>query len=150
MTGPTPETRRPRKFLPSGAFRWLRGLDLNQRPLGYELLRSPKSPANLHVRELQRAAETCTRRNPAATNSGGGKYVSAVRVPPVLHGSRPTPEARRHPKRPGMAPHCGDRLRLIATLHDPSVIRKILGHLGTIFSRPLPGPAPPMRDVAAP
>ena len=27
-------------------------------------------------------------------------------------------------------PHCGGRLRLIATLHDPTVIRKILAHLG--------------------
>src|SRR5262245_38462428 len=26
-------------------------------------------------------------------------------------------------------PHCGGRLRLIATLHDPAVIRKILAHL---------------------
>jgi hypothetical protein len=26
--------------------------------------------------------------------------------------------------------HCGGRLRLIATLHDPAVIRKILAHLG--------------------
>ena len=27
-------------------------------------------------------------------------------------------------------PHCGGRLRLIATLHNPTVIRKILAHLG--------------------
>ena len=27
-------------------------------------------------------------------------------------------------------PHCGGRLRLIATLHDPAVIRRILAHLG--------------------
>jgi uncharacterized protein YbaR (Trm112 family) len=27
-------------------------------------------------------------------------------------------------------PHCGGRLRLIATLHDPAVIRKILAHVG--------------------
>ncbi len=26
-------------------------------------------------------------------------------------------------------PHCGGRLRLIATLHDPAVIRKLLAHL---------------------
>jgi hypothetical protein len=31
-------------------------------------------------------------------------------------------------------PHCGGRLRLIATLHDPAVIRKILAHAG---GRPL-------------
>ena len=40
-------------------------------------------------------------------------------------------------------PHCGGRLRLIATLHDPAVIRKILAHLGRAPSRPSPGPAPP-------
>ena len=27
-------------------------------------------------------------------------------------------------------PHCGGRLRLIATLHDAAVIQKILAHLG--------------------
>ena len=38
-------------------------------------------------------------------------------------------------------PHCGGRLRLIATLHDPAVIRKILAHLGLAPS----GPSPPVR-----
>jgi hypothetical protein len=28
-----------------------------------------------------------------------------------------------------VCPQCGGRLRLIATLHDPAVIRKMLGHL---------------------
>jgi hypothetical protein len=37
-------------------------------------------------------------------------------------------------------PHCGGRLRLIATLHDPAVIRKILAHLGMARSGPSPGP----------
>jgi hypothetical protein len=40
-------------------------------------------------------------------------------------------------------PHCGGRLRLIATLHDPVVIRKLLAHLGMARSGPSPGPAPP-------
>jgi hypothetical protein len=40
-------------------------------------------------------------------------------------------------------PHCGGRLRLIATLHGPAVIRKILEHLGRAPSGPSPGPAPP-------
>jgi hypothetical protein len=40
-------------------------------------------------------------------------------------------------------PHCGGRLRLIATLHDPVVIRKILAHLGMARAGPSPGPAPP-------
>jgi hypothetical protein len=40
--------------------------------------------------------------------------------------------------------HCGGRLRLIATLHDPVVIRKLLAHLGMARSGPSPGPAPPV------
>ena len=40
-------------------------------------------------------------------------------------------------------PHCGGRLRLIATLHDPAVIRRLLAHLGMARSGPSPGPAPP-------
>ncbi len=41
-------------------------------------------------------------------------------------------------------PHCGGWLRLIATLHDPAVIRKLLAHLGMAPSGPSPGPAPPV------
>ena len=37
-------------------------------------------------------------------------------------------------------PHCGGRLRLIATLHDPAVIRKILAYLGPSQSGQSPGP----------
>jgi hypothetical protein len=47
-------------------------------------------------------------------------------------------------------PHCGGRLRLIATLHDPAVIRKILAHLGMARSGPSPGPAPPESRGVAP
>ena len=51
-------------------------------------------------------------------------------------------------------PHCGGRLRLIATLHDPAVIRKLLAHLGIAPglapSGPSPGPAPPEPGGAAP
>ena len=46
-------------------------------------------------------------------------------------------------------PHCGGRLRLIATLHDPAVIRKLLAHLGMVRSGPSPGPAPPESNAAA-
>jgi hypothetical protein len=45
--------------------------------------------------------------------------------------------------------HCGGRLRLIATLHDPAVIRKILAHLALGHSGQSPGPAPPESGVAA-
>ena len=38
----------------------------------------------------------------------------------------------------------GGRLRLIATLHDPTVIRKLLAHVGMARSGPSPGPAPPV------
>ncbi len=37
--------------------------------------------------------------------------------------------------------HCGGRLRLIATLHDPAVMRKILAHLDLVHSGQSPGPA---------
>jgi hypothetical protein len=40
-------------------------------------------------------------------------------------------------------PHCGGRLRLIATLHDPAVIRKIVAHLAKASAGSAPGPAPP-------
>jgi len=43
----------------------------------------------------------------------------------------------------------GGRLRLIATLHDPAVIRKILAHLALGHSGQSPGPAPPGSGVAA-
>jgi len=46
-------------------------------------------------------------------------------------------------------PHCGGRLRLLATLHDPAVIRKILAHLGIAPSGPSPGPAPSEPGAAA-
>jgi hypothetical protein len=47
-------------------------------------------------------------------------------------------------------PHCGGRLRLIATLHDPAVIRKLLAHLGVARSGPSPGPAPPEPAATVP
>ena len=37
-------------------------------------------------------------------------------------------------------PNCGGRLRLIGTLHDPAVIRKILAHVGWPPQGPSPGP----------
>jgi hypothetical protein len=46
--------------------------------------------------------------------------------------------------------HCGGRLRLIATLHDPAVIRKILAHLALSHSGQSPGPAPPESGAGAP
>jgi len=47
-------------------------------------------------------------------------------------------------------PHCGGRLRLIATLHDPAVIQKILAHLGHASAGQSQGPAPPASSAAAP
>jgi hypothetical protein len=46
-------------------------------------------------------------------------------------------------------PHCGGRLRLTATLHDPAVIRTILVPVGVSASGPSPGPAPPEPGAAA-
>jgi len=45
-------------------------------------------------------------------------------------------------------PHCGGRLRLIATLHDPAVIRKILARAGSP-PKAEPAPAPPEPGAAA-
>jgi len=47
-------------------------------------------------------------------------------------------------------PQCGGRLRLIATLHDPVVIRKLLAHLGMAPSGSSHGPAPPESRGVAP
>jgi hypothetical protein len=47
-------------------------------------------------------------------------------------------------------PHCGGRLRLIATVHDPAVIRKLLARLGMTRSGPNPGHAPPESDGVGP
>ena len=46
--------------------------------------------------------------------------------------------------------HSGGRLRLIATLRDPVVIRTRLAHLGMAPSGPSPGPAPPESRGVAP
>ena len=46
-------------------------------------------------------------------------------------------------------PTCGGRLRLIAMLHDPAVIRKILAHLALAHSGQSPGHAPPESGAAA-
>ena len=40
-------------------------------------------------------------------------------------------------------PRCAGRLRLIATVEEPGVVRKILAHLGLWLSPDTPGPAPP-------
>ena len=45
-------------------------------------------------------------------------------------------------------PRCGSRMRLIATVHDPRVIRRILAHLGLSCSGQSPGPAPPESSAA--
>jgi hypothetical protein len=44
---------------------------------------------------------------------------------------------------------CGGRLRLIATLHDPAVIRKILAPHALGHSGQSPDPAPPESGAAA-
>ena len=46
-------------------------------------------------------------------------------------------------------PRCGERLRLIATVEDPEVIRKILAHLALTRSAESPGPAPPQPAAVA-
>jgi hypothetical protein len=45
---------------------------------------------------------------------------------------------------------CGGRLRLIAVIEQPSVVRRILGHLGLPTDIPVPRPsrAPPLDGLA--
>jgi uncharacterized protein YbaR (Trm112 family) len=43
-------------------------------------------------------------------------------------------------------PRCGGRMSLIATIEEPQVIRKILGHLGLPTEIPLPRPPPAPSD----
>jgi hypothetical protein len=40
-------------------------------------------------------------------------------------------------------PRCGGRLRVIATVQDPAVVRTLLAHVGRALSPEAPGPAPP-------
>jgi uncharacterized protein YbaR (Trm112 family) len=40
-------------------------------------------------------------------------------------------------------PRCGGRLRVIAIVQDPAVVRTLLTHLGRALSTEAPGPAPP-------
>ena len=46
-------------------------------------------------------------------------------------------------------PRCGGRLRVIATVQDPAVVRAILAHLGLAPGPASPGPAPPQPDHTA-
>ena len=46
-------------------------------------------------------------------------------------------------------PRCGGRLRVIATVQDPAVVRAILAHLGLAPGSDSPGPAPPQPDHTA-
>ena len=45
-------------------------------------------------------------------------------------------------------PHCGGRLRLIATLHNPAVIRNILAHWGSPLQVRAQAPPRAQRDCA--
>jgi hypothetical protein len=69
-------------------------------------------------------------------------------APPFPGHHAPSPAPRRPAGAAGTAcPYCGGRLRLIATLHDPAVIRKILAHMGV--GPQGRAPAPPHRSPAA-
>ena len=46
-------------------------------------------------------------------------------------------------------PRCGGRLRVIATVQDPAVVRAILAHLGLAPGPDSPGPAPPQPNHTA-
>lgn len=46
-------------------------------------------------------------------------------------------------------PRCGGRLRVVATIQDPAVVRTILAHLKLAPGPDPPGPAPPPLDHPA-
>ena len=46
-------------------------------------------------------------------------------------------------------PRCGGRLRVLAAVQDPAVVRAILSHLGLAPDPASPGPAPPQLDHTA-
>ena len=62
-------TKAPEDFDLPRPWGWLRGLDLNQRPLGYELLNDLVSMQHLESPDWQNAADRGTTRNPGATNA---------------------------------------------------------------------------------
>ncbi len=86
--------RQPRDLL------WLRGLDLNQRPLGYELVHPVISARELSHAGVQIAAERGRTRNPGATGVRtarglrGEHWRRGMPDPP-----RPDPEAPPGPAR---------------------------------------------------
>ena len=46
-------------------------------------------------------------------------------------------------------PRCGGRLRVLATIQDPAVVRAILAHLRLPLGPDRPGPAPPAPEHTA-
>jgi len=49
-----------------------------------------------------------------------------------------------------LACDCGGRLRFLATIDDPLVVRRILCHLGLPTDTPMPDPARPPPGALAP
>ena len=75
---------------------------------------------------------------------------------PILTTGRGCPGASRNLQAPPVfaldvlaCPRCGSRLRLLATVQDPAVVRAILAHLGLAPGADSPGPAPPQPDHTA-
>jgi hypothetical protein len=96
----------------------------------------------------------------ACTSSAGARR-EPLAVPPVAHrdpgtiagGGPPAPPAARKWSWPELMRHtfgvnvlacarCGGRMRVVATIEDPGVIRKILAHLGLPTAAPAPRPPP--------
>ncbi len=96
-----------------------------------------------HLARLQRSgifrsAEEMVLQTPQAAGSEGAKLKSGGRAwnwAALMH--------RAFAIDVLACPRCGGRLRLIATVYEPAVIRKLLAHLGMARSGPSPGPAPP-------
>jgi hypothetical protein len=90
----------------------------------------------------------CRVLGPESDRSQGDVDVPESRSKPRPHTSWSTLMQRTFEIDVLACPGCGGRLRLLATIDDPNVVRKILSHLGLPTECPeaLPARSPPRRD----
>jgi hypothetical protein len=102
---------------------------------------------------LQRDSIVTIKGRPSALGScspaAGRESAAAVGdpSPPPASGRWSWPDLLRHTFAVDVlaCPRCGGRMRVLATIDDPSVIRKILTHLG--LPTDVPAPRPPPSDL---
>ena len=102
-----------------------------------------------HVAGSNRGPATTCRRTGPSSSGSRSEFESVFQSRPRFHQMSQQLYAHRHLENdtplkhaPLKFPEHGGRLRLIATLHDRAVIRRILAHVGVGASGPSPGPAP--------